>query len=72
MVPWMPSETVGCCLVLLNNKQVFACFFLFSLLLLKLPPLKAVTLSLSTPHTICQSVFDLAARVSLFWVRTYY
>ena len=65
-VPWMPSETVGCCLVLLNNDQVFSSFFLFSLfLLLKLPPLKAVTLSLSTPHTICSLCLIPAPKVSL-------
>lgn len=50
MPPSMPSETVGCCLVVLNNKQIFASFFLFSLLLLKLPPLKTVTPAFP-PHT---------------------
>lgn len=33
----VPSEAVTCCLVLLNNNQVFSSFFLFSFFLLKLP-----------------------------------
>lgn len=74
MVPWMPSETVGCCLVLSNDDQVLSSFFQFSLFsLLKLPPPKVVTLSLSTPHTICCSVFDPCSQgVSLFWMGTCY
>lgn len=63
IVPWMPSETVGCCLVLWNNNQVFFSFFLFSpFLLLKLP---SVTISLYTPHTICCSLVLTSVCVSV-------
>lgn len=63
IVPWIASETVGCCSVLLNNNHVFSSFFLFSpFFLLKLPP---VTLSLSTPHTICCSLALISVCVSV-------
>lgn len=50
----VPSEAVTCCLVLLNNNQVFSSFFLFSFFLLKLPLLWP---SAFPPHI--QSLFNL-------------